>query len=556
MRHTARDTYWAGLLKFLLSFMDAAATTAGWLSFMVTAVGLGSLITQASAIQDRLDPYHTSRTEEHLGSWMKRQPKKAWNRLAQPTPVGPVIHAKLVDGFCSFNVIGVSRLPLENPGKASWTALLAVFHQRAPCPVFESGARAYSADTKLDLTSTLITDDMPRRSPTRQSQRYLPTTEQLEKRPTVCNFNIEPGVWPRQELQPWTSLQVRPLTRHHSSTCIVISRTTLITILALCNGRTMFRYSDASGHRASYASYCGHFYIEWPLGAPAVVHFHPHDSHTTSTDVYPLLFRVRVNKCVQMMAGVVTSPDGESFQCAFPGRKRPGSWVLEYQPKGFPGAHGSRHLYNLMGGKVYEVDFLLARQMDEEGPSGAMELCLPSIEKNIQLSMRIPEREQGILEQTLDSLPWSSLSWSIHRGLRDILVAYAKPTMDEFRQNLASRLREFINGQPQQLEANGWSAEFVRGAMAELAANSVLAGSGNSGDSVRVVTDAALLLSEMDPSVLDETNFWRKERHTLSKGSWLSTSAIIALTKCFVLEWSNEFDYQMYHDLPPELLFH
>lgn len=513
--------------------MDAAATTAGWLSFMVTAVGLGSLITQASAIQDRLDPYHTSRTEEHLGPWIKRQPKKAWNKIAQPTPVGPVIYAKLVDGFCGFNVIGVSRLPLEKPGKASWTALLAIFHQRVPSPVYESGTRTYRVNNKTDLPA-----------------------EYIEKRPTVCTINIEPDVCPLQELQSWTSLQTRPLTRHDSTTCIVISRTALITILALCNGRTMFRYSDASGHRASYASYCGHFYIEWPLGAPAVVHFHPHDSHTTSTDVYPLMFRVRVNKCVQMMAGVITSADGTSFQCAFPGRKPPGIWVLEYQRKGFPGAHGSRHLYNLMGGKVYEVDFLLARRLDEEGPSGAMELHLPSIEKNIQLSMLIPEPEQIILEQTLDCLPWSSLSWSIHRGLRDILVAYAKPTMDKFRQNLASRLREFINGQPQQLEANGWSAEFVKGAMAELAANSVLAGSGNSGDSVRVVTDAALLLSDTDSSALDETEFWRKERHSLSKGSGLSRSAIIALTKCFVLEWSVEFDYQMYHDLPPELLFH
>lgn len=522
----ARDTYWAGPLKFLLSFMDAAATAAGWLSFMVTAVGLGSLITQASAIQDRLDPYHTSRTEEHLGNWIKRQPRKAWNRIAQPTPVGPFMYAKLTDGFCGFNVIAVSRLPLEKPGKASWTALLAIFHQRAPSPV-------YGADAKTELAA-----------------------EHLEKRPTSCTITIEPDLCPRHELQSWASLQARPLTLHGSTTCIVISRTTLITIFALCNGRTMFRYSDASGHRASYASYCGHFYIEWPLGAAAVVHFHPHDSHNTSTDVYPLTFRVRVNKCVQMMAGVITSADGTSFQCAFPGRKPPGTWMLEYQCKGFPGAHGSRHLYNLMGGKVYDVDFLLARRMDEERPSGAIELRLPSTEKNIQVSMLVPTMEQGILEHTLDCLPWSSLSWSIHRGLRDILVAYAKPTMDELRPNIASRLREFVHEQPQRLEANGWSAEFVRGAMAELAASSVLAGSGNSGDSVRVVTDAALLLSDKDPSVLDETNFWREERHGLSKGSALSTSAIIALTKCFVLEWSNEFDYQMYHDLPPELLFH
>ena len=208
-----------------------------------------------------------------------------------------------------------------------------------------------------------------------------------------------------------------------------------------------------------------------------------------------------------------------------------------------------------MGGNVYEVDFLLARRLEKEASAEATELYLPSVEKNTQLSMLIPEPEQRVLEQTLDCLPWSSLSWSIHRGLRDILVAYAKPTMDKFRQNLASRLREFINGQPQQLEANGWSAGFVRGAMADLAANSVLAGSGNFGDSVRVVTDAALLLSDMNLSAVDETGFWRTERHSLGEGPWLSESAIIALAKCFVLEWSIEFDYQMYYDLPPELYF-
>ena len=513
--------------------MDAAATTAGWLSFVVTAVGLGSLITQASAIQDRLDPYHTSRSEEHLGAWINRQPKKAWNRITQPTPVGPVIYAKLVDGFCGFNVIGVSRLPTRKPGKATWTALLAILHERAPSPVYESVNKVSTVDTKTQITN-----------------------EHVRRRQTAFTVDIEPDVGSYQELLPWASLEARPLTRHGSTTCILISRTTLITVLAICNSRTMFRYSDASGHRASYASYCGHFYIEWPLGAPAVVPFHPHDSHTTSTDVYPPMFRVRVNKCVQMLAGVITSADGTSFQCAFPGRKPPGTWILEYQRKGFPGAHGSRHLYNLMGGKVYEVDFLLARKMDREAPPGSIELHLPSTEKNIQLSMILPESEQKILEQTLDSLPWSALSWSIHRGLRDILVAYAKPTMDEFRPRLASMLRGFINTKPQQLEANGWSAEFVGGVMGELAANSVLAGRGNSGDSVRVVTDAVLLLSKGDPSALDETDFWRTERHVLSESSWLSTNAIIALTKCFVLEWSIEFDYQMYHDLPPELLFY
>ena len=512
--------------------MDAAATTAGWLSFVVTAIGLGSLITQASAIQERLDPYHSSRTAEHLGPWIWRQPKKTYYRLAQPTPVGPVIHAKLIDGFCGLNVIGVSRLPLENTGKASWTAVLAIFHEHAPLPPRKSHSTNYNVGAKSDAGGIEI-------------------VEKAITRP----LDVETGSSFRQK-RTWPSLQTVPLKLHSSTTCITISRTTLITMLALCNGRTIFRYSNASGHRASYGSYCGHFYIEWPLGAPAVVHFHPHESHSTSTDVYPSLFRVRVDKCVQIMAGIITSGDGISFQCAFPGRKSPGIWTLEYLRKGFPGAHGSRHLYNLMGGKVYDVDFLMARRLDTDAPHGALKLRLPSTEKGTLLSMFVAAEEQELLEYSMDCLPWSSLSWSIHRGLRDILVAYAKPTMDKFRRSLASRLRAFISEQPHQLITNGWSADFVQGAMAEVAVNSILAGSGNSGDSVRVVTDVASLLSARDLTELDETEFWRHERHQLNEEAWLSTGAVVALTKCFVLEWSIEFDYQMYHDLPPELLFY
>lgn len=146
------------------------------------------------------------------------------------------------------------------------------------------------------------------------------------------------------------------------------------------------------------------------------------------------------------------------------------------------------------------------------------------------------------------------MSWSIHRGLREILVTYAKRTIDKHRRTLASTLREFVLNHSTLFEANGWPAKCVRGTMADLAANSVLAGSGNSGDSVRVMTDIVLLLSGQAPGKkLDETQFWRKERYDAVEE--LSKDAIIALTKCFVLEWSIYFGHQMYHDHSPELLW-
>ncbi|KAL9632356.1 MAG: hypothetical protein Q9204_003829 [Flavoplaca sp. TL-2023a] len=514
--------------------MDAAATAAGWLSFFVTAVGLGSLITQASAIEEQLDPFLNSRSREFLGSWFALQPSSPWYKIKKSRPTGPVIFARLTDGFCGFNAIDVTRIPAERSGKASWTAALAIIHK--------PGARSfYSVQSKE-----------PNTFPAAQNERWdfdsIDTSKidpEREKAPCLAQ-------------QEWASLATQPLTRHGSTTCIVISRTTLVTMLILVNGRQMFRYSDASGHRASYASYGGHFYINWPLDGAATVYFAPHDSHNRSTDVYPASFPVRVDKCIQMVAGIVTSPTS-SFQCAFAGRKQPGMWILEYQRKGFPGAHGSRHLWNLMGGKVYEVDFLLARRLkDGDGPpDDSVVLQLPSKEVQQDLVLRVPKAEEEILLQALDCLPWSSMSWSVHRGLRDILVTYAKRTMDQYRKSLAAELKSAVSDHSPTLVKIGWNPVFVYSSMGDIAANSVMAGEGNSGDSVRVVTAAALLLWDSQPrSGLDETRFWRERKHAGGGNEGrLEADAVIALTKVFVLEWSIDFDYQMYHDLPPELLF-
>lgn len=108
--------------------------------------------------------------------------------------------------------------------------------------------------------------------------------------------------------------------------------------------------------------------------------------------------------------------------------------------------------------------------------------------------------------------------------------------------------------------------------MADLAAGAVLAGSGNSGDAVRIVTDIAAVWYEgrrrrrtgdgLDSIVsFDETMFWRVPHQQVEEAGEevggergeLSSMAVVALVKFFVLEWSVELDYQMYHDLPLEL---
>lgn len=513
--------------------MDTASTVASWLSFLVTAAGLGSLITQTNAIEERLDPFRTSRSVEYLGTWISRQPIRTRFKLGRPSPVGPIITANLVDGFCGSNQIDVSRLPLETTGTASWTALLAMFHEQQPTPVVPRMSHLRSNTIRLRNRTGKDTDAVE----TSQIDQADMEKSQLKASPS------------------WSGLPAQQLRREGVSSCIAISCATLITILSIGSSRQIYRYSDASGHRAAYGSYFGFWYINWPLGQAATVSLAPHVSHSLSTDVYPRKFSRRVDRCIRMTAGVITSPDAKSFQCGFSVRKPPGKWILQYQRKGFSGAPGSRHLYYLVGGKVSEVDFLFARKFERDLSSNCLRLSLPSLEKNMRVSMFIPENEQRILDHALDCLPWSSLSWSVHRGLRDILLGYGQRTMNEYRRSLASRLHAAVGENQHRLQTLGWAAAFVKESMADIAFNSVMAGDGNSGDAVRVVTDVALLLC---PSLsmldVDETTFCRQARHQTTESPELSQDAIIALTKFFALEWSNEFDYQMYHDLPPHLM--
>ena len=170
--------------------------------------------------------------------------------------------------------------------------------------------------------------------------------------------------------------------------------------------------------------------------------------------------------------------------------------------------------------------------------------------------MIVPAECHDKIKWALDCLPWNSLSWSIHRGMRDILLAFGKPLMDEFRSELAALLKRTVADNAAALEHIGWNAEFIRKSMGDMASSAILDGSGDSGDLVRVVTDVArayLGHTELDKhfAALDEVEFWRLPAAERS----LDRAGVIALTKFFVLEWSVETDYQLYHQMPLTMNF-
>lgn len=449
-----------------------------------------------------------------LGPWASAGRTGFWNWRQASQALGPQINARLADKFCGLNDVHLSRVPHGDTGTACWAILLGLIHSQA--------------------VNTSVQEANPK-------------------------------------LRDWSHLPLSALVEHDSRLCVQISRATLMTLFALTNARPIYRYSSASGHRSAYPAYCGQWTISWPIGKPCVVRLAPHDSHSAAADVYPPSFPARVDKCVHMMAGIVTAQD---WKLAFPGRaKSAGPWVLREKPRGFGGAHGSRHLYNMQGGRVFEVDLLALMPVQNDGKHVQMaELRVPRTSGVGEFAvLYVPEHEANLLSRALNSLPWSSLSWSLHRGLKDILLAYGKPVMNRYRTQLASLFTARFPTVRDLLVKKGWAPELTDGSMAGMAESAILAGGGNSGDVVRIVVAIVETWLEQSGFVgiidLDQTTFWTKqERDALTSGDepialfadehWKAAGLdmIVALTKFFVLEWSQDLDYQLYHDLPVDVL--
>ena len=511
-----------------MSNLDVANLAAQWVAVLITAVGLGSLVTQIGAYRSLLDPFHDNRGAVCLGPWADDEDLRSHLYLKRPSPRGPIIQGKYTQGLCGLNVIHVSRKPVGQVGRASWTAILEIFHPESlnPQPVLLEG--------KLGANSAAI----------------IPMDSSWKGR-----------------------LPTRMLIKHRDKACTTITRTAFITCLVLANAYQIYKYSGAAGLRVAYSGYTGSWEVQWPLGGSAEVEFFPLDSHDSAQEMHPRTFKRRVDKCILMLMGVIQS--SAVGKLGFPEPKDSGYSVLEFHKNGFI-AHGkSTHLYNMMGGNYYDVDYLLRRPLHtgDNAPENALKLSIPNPELDLNRKpipsfdpnhhssfVFVPEYEQQMLAAALDSLPWSLLSWSVHRGMQGLLVAYGEATMRTYRPALAYTLKEAVKTHPKALEDGGWDAKFVRDYMADTAAATVVMDGGDSGDSVRIVTAAALLLWNGSEEGLDETTFWRSRQAgktdvgEIDAATMLQPDVVIALTKLFVLQWSNELDHKLYEDLPLEML--
>jgi hypothetical protein len=266
--------------------METASLVSDWTALFITTLGLMGIIAQASSIRDSIDPFRDSRTRSYLGPWITAQPQKPWYQFSWRAPVGPHLFGNREEGFCGLEVVYLSRGPVADHGRASWSVFLASFHG--------------------------VSEHLPRRLP---------------QRPSIFTTDKKAGSelpLSEQRLQRayWKDIPLIDMVKHGHEACIPIHRKVLIVCFVLASARQIWRYAGSSGYRAAFASYNGLYNVDIPLGGKALVSFSPHDSHTAGRDAHPPFFERRVSKCIDMLAGVVVN-ELTGFAVAFPGRGEP-----------------------------------------------------------------------------------------------------------------------------------------------------------------------------------------------------------------------------------------
>lgn len=574
-----------------MSAAQAASIASEWSGTIVTSVGLVGIFAQAGSIRDAIDSFREPRRDSFLGPWIHMQPPSSWFHLSRSIPLGPALYGDREDGYCGATEVRLSRKAVVGHGRATRSMLLASFHNPDHLPV-----------------------------------KLLPEMSSL---PIGPDGVVRPRYTEKGSAEiSWKDMPLTEMIKLNGEACIPITRKFLIMNFLVSSAIQIWRHAGPAGYRAAFSGYNGLYTVEVPLGGKAVVMFANHDLHRAGRDFHPTFFVRRVDKCVDMLAGVVIN-DKTKLNIAFPGgRKPPGDWFLQWERLGYSAHFGTRNFYMLMGGQDNMIDKLVQRKLEAEEPDTrsrltpelykvdsspsvdtivveppangtiagdeSLILILPSLDPPEKGRLHVRSFEMRQLALALDSLPWSPLHWLMHRGMRDILLAYGKPLMDQYRQILAKTLQSAARSLQTQLIQRGWHSRFLTTNMAEIVYSAIMAGGGENGDTIRAVTSIAKehCAPNLMDSELDQTYFWQNNMGSVIKLSrpgsskrrtsarsrsstpvrpsvstdrsssrmpedaeiFLPTDTIIALTKFSVLEWSHAFDYMVYEDIPVNML--
>lgn len=244
--------------------------------------------------------------------------------------------------------------------------------------------------------------------------------------------------------------------------------------------------------------------------------------------------------CNQMAVGLIdcgVDMTGKPLNVAFAGRKKPGLYVLKLLPKRFGAQRSAADLYNMMGGEAHGVDYFSRKQIcTAPALKAERELVVPSLVDDKFSTIYVGHPEAITIADCLDHLPWSPIAWSIHRGMKDILVAYALPYMQAYREPLAKALGAAVKTHSYALRHRGWQPTFIRDHMAEQAASAILGVDECSEDVCRIVAAITELLCDKGQLDLDHTKFWVQHPHLPKQQEVqepLSPDTMVALLRRF-----------------------
>lgn len=251
--------------------------------------------------------------------------------------------------------------------------------------------------------------------------------------------------------------------------------------------------------------------MEWPIGARPTLHFEPHINYQGGKDAFPTYFPRRPRKCVDMALGVIErgfNESGSRIRVAFAGRKNLGPCLLKLLPKRFRAQRSAADFWNTFGGEAHEVDFLFRERLEDLTfvPPHDYTLNVPSLVDDQFSTMYLPALERVVIADCLDYVPWSPIAWSMHRGTKDILAAYALPYIKIYRAPLATTLRSAVTTHAFTLIQQGWEAVFVKRNMADQAI-SALFGGDCSGDVCRILSAIVEAICNKRVEELDHTDF-------------------------------------------------
>ena len=515
--------------------MDAANLAATWVSAFVTTIGLVSIVTQVGTIKAQLDPFYRLRGEDHIAHWGVPKVSRIWHTLPKPAPLGPILDAD-INQCLGMDKLYLSRRPITKTGEATWTILLAVFHPHSHRHLSnEKRSKSMTLGEKFADIGDILTPSKP-----------LPASLLTDEANAL----------------PWHQrLEASPLIVHRDVACTTITRLTLIALVLLSQARETSRLNGPSGLRLTFASYNGFYQIEWALGQRPTLAFQPHESFQGDTDAFPVCFARRPRKCIEMACGVIDrglNLSDRPSKVGFAGRKKCGKFLLKFLPRRFGAQRSAAGLYNEFGGKAYQVDFLFRERLDCHAPAPPhiRQLEVPSLDEGEPSTIYLQSQEVVVIADCLDHLAFSPLAWSIHRGMRDVLVAYALPYMMAYRQPLANTLTLAVARYTFALRARGWQAEFISECMAEQIGSAIMGDERCSGDACRSVTAVTELLWERPESEMDHTLFWKNNREHQYKHQTQGTlpaDTVVALVKAYMVWWSHDFDYEIQATLPRKL---